>query len=149
MTKPFMCISASTTVVTCWLKPTAKPGREFVLIGYRSDEADAFPGAPCLPGGMKDKGENLKQCAKRELLEETGLDVPINKFSFIEQYSDPGIDPRGEVISTTWRVDLGELLRVPRVAGADDIKEAKWVLYKEAMEMELAFNHNQMLKDSY
>lgn len=145
----FKCVSASTMVVTCWLKPTSKQGKEYVLIGYRSEEADAFPGAPCLPGGMKDEGENLKECAKRELLEETGLDVPLSKFNMFEVYSDPGIDPRGEVISSAWHVDLGECPRVPKVKGADDIKLAMWVPYREAMDMELAFNHNEMLKDCF
>ena len=145
----FKCVSASTVVVTCWLKPTYNPGREFVLLGKRSEKSDAFPGFYCLPGGMKDEGETLQETAKRELFEETQLDIPLNKFSFVTMYSGPNLDPRGEIISSLWWVNLGDLDKVPTIKGSDDLSEAKWVTYDEALGTNLAFNHNQMLKDVY
>ncbi len=55
--------------------------RGFILLGQRA--SGPFSGQWCLPGGKIDQGESVQECAKRELLEETGLDAqgPITLMS--------------------------------------------------------------------
>lgn len=59
--------------------------------------AEPFRGMWALPGGFIQSGEDLDTCARRELVEEAGVDlsalVPFGTFS------TPGRDPRGWVIS--------------------------------------------------
>ena len=54
-----------------------------VLLVKRLDHENGW----ALPGGFLEKGENLDQCAQRELYEETGIRVPY--ISHFANYSDP------------------------------------------------------------
>ncbi len=49
----------------------------------------ANPGKISVFGGRREKGETALQCAKRELKEETGLDIDESQFLFIGKYSYP------------------------------------------------------------
>jgi len=56
-----------------------------ILILQRSKKEKAFPEMWDLPGGELDHGENIIDCVKREVKEESGLDVevlfPVDVFS--------------------------------------------------------------------
>jgi len=53
-----------------------------------------------LPGGFIQKGESLDECVRRELREETGIEVPyLHNYGI---YSDPRRDPRGQIISVAY-----------------------------------------------
>jgi ADP-ribose pyrophosphatase YjhB (NUDIX family) len=56
--------------------------REKLLLTQRSDN-----GRWCLPGGALDPGENVEECCVREVLEETGLVVQIERL--VGVYSTP------------------------------------------------------------
>ena len=43
-----------------------------------------------ITGGGLDKGENIFDCAKREIFEECGIKIEIKDLSFLKIYSDPG-----------------------------------------------------------
>lgn len=53
-----------------------------------------------LPGGTAHHGEEIKECLKRELLEETGLDFKIGKPIWIWQSDHIGKDLIGIVFET-------------------------------------------------
>lgn len=53
-----------------------------------------------LPGGFVDYGESLETAAKREALEETGLEVELIKQ--LGAYSDPDRDPRQHTITNVF-----------------------------------------------
>jgi ADP-ribose pyrophosphatase YjhB (NUDIX family) len=95
-----------------------------------------------IPGGYCDYGESLEQAAVREAREETGLTVEL-----IEQfhtYSDPRRDPRQHNITTVYiaRVIGGNL------KAQDDAKDIG-VFAEDDLPTELAFDHDQILKDYF
>ncbi len=44
-------------------------------------------GKPALPGGYVDPGESFRQAGKRELWEETAIDLPVEQFTIIDERS--------------------------------------------------------------
>lgn len=90
---------------------------ELVLLLTRRPAAgdEPFPGQPCLPGGFIDidRDEDLEACARRKLLEKTGVATP-----YLEQLASFGSatrDPRG----WTATVAYFALLPLPAGVGAD------------------------------
>ena len=57
-----------------------------------------FTGAWALPGGFVDPDEPLENAVRRELREETGLDIEI--WEQIQTFGDPGRDPRGWTVAS-------------------------------------------------
>lgn len=95
-----------------------------------------------LPGGFLRYDEDVDQCARRELAEETGV-----KAAFLEQlgvFSAPNRDPRQRVVSVPYLAVVAH--SETRLAPATDADDAKWVkvstLKKQAP---LAFDHRQIL----
>ena len=84
----------------------------------------AFPykNAWALPGGFCRKGESVTETARRELLEETGVEgAYLRPFDF---FSETGRDPRGWIISQAFLALInGEEYRVH---GGTDAWEARW-----------------------
>lgn len=93
------------------------------------------------PGGHFDlKDYNLRECAARELFEETGIKVKSEDLRLIKEYSDFGRDPRGPTLTVAYYIDVleGEL------KAGDDAKNVK--VFRE-IPLDLAFDHNKMWND--
>ena len=136
-----------------------------VLLIKRSDDSDIEAGKWALPGGFHDtkakKGEEWKddketslEAAKREVKEETGLDVSsIGGLSFemVGVFEGGGRDPRDKedswTRSTVYKVQIPEDMGND-VKGMDDAQEAKWVPIKTALKTELAFDHHIIIEKS-
>lgn len=54
-----------------------------------------YEGHWVLPGGMVERGETAAKACSREVLEEVGLDVRVERF--VGLYDEPGRDERGNV----------------------------------------------------
>ena len=93
-----------------------------------------------MPGGFLEIDEPIEDAVRRELKEETGLEV-AGPISFLGVFGDPGRDPRGRTISIAYLAILHGL--PPAVAGADDAEEAAWLDPCEVKE--LAFDHGEIL----
>lgn len=93
-----------------------------------------------LPGGFVEYGEQVKASAKREMLEETGLEVKTEKL--IGVYDTPGRDPRGHTVSVVF------LCKVVggRLRGSREGKELKW-FGKGELPKKIGFDHKLVLKD--
>jgi len=94
-----------------------------------------------LPGGYIDMEEPLESAARRELLEETGLEAP--GLSQLGAFGDPGRDPRGRTISVVYWTRLE---RPVPVTGGDDAREAAW--FPVSALPVLAFDHEIIIQEA-
>lgn len=115
--------------------------RELLLV-KRGQEP--YLGWLALPGGFVDEGEVLRSAARRELLEETGLD-PSGELVQVGTYGDPGRDPRGWTVSVVFRVVLGPA-DASAVTGGSDASEAAW--HPIGTLPPLAFDHALIVADA-
>ncbi|HEY8427448.1 MAG TPA: NUDIX hydrolase [Sandaracinaceae bacterium] len=92
-----------------------------------------------LPGGFIDYGEAPADAARREVKEETGLDVELTDLLFV--YGDPQRDPRQHNLSIVY---VGRAEGEPR--GGDDAARAR-PFPLEALPSPLCFDHARILED--
>jgi 8-oxo-dGTP diphosphatase len=98
-----------------------------------------FAGSWALPGGFVDENERLGDAAKRELLEETGINA--RELEQLYTSGEPGRDPRGWTVSVVYwaQVDPGEF----KPEAADDAESLAWYPLDELPV--LAFDHAMLL----
>lgn len=94
-----------------------------------------------IPGGFVDYGESLESAAVREAKEETTLDVELLRQ--LHTYSEPSRDPRHHTVSTVFVARGSGTLRAD-----DDAKEAG-VFTRDALPVDIAFDHKQILEDYF
>ncbi len=121
-------------------------GKLHILIGKRRDDSDVFPGMWCLPGGYLNTGiERLVDVARREGLEEFGVEIPNERWNFFFLDDKPGSDTRyAQVINFCYNTMLTEDEYTALTPG-DDIVELKLVCIDDVPE--LAFAHNMIVDE--
>jgi len=99
-----------------------------------------FEGQLALPGGGVEIGETVEQACKREVKEETSLDV--SDLELLGVYSAPNRDPRGHVVSIVFVAKgiQGEL------KAGDDAADA--CVVKNWEKEDLAFDHREIISDA-
>jgi 8-oxo-dGTP diphosphatase len=100
---------------------------------------DPFAGAWAIPGGFIDMGETLEESARRELREETGLEV--GRLEQVHTFGDPGRDPRGRTIAVAFLARVDGANAAPKAA--DDAAEVGWHPLNRLPP--LAFDHADIL----
>lgn len=105
-----------------------------------------FEGMWAIPGGFKRPTETLDEAAKRELVEETGVDVASLLTQF-GAYGDPGRDPRMNVVTIAY---LAVLRDVGAIVAGTDAADASLVPVSEVLNLKinLAFDHLQIVRDA-
>jgi 8-oxo-dGTP diphosphatase len=115
-----------------------RDGRLQLLLIRRGREPHR--GMWALPGGFLDINEDLDQCAKRELQEETGL-----KDIYLEQlytFGRPERDPRERVISVTYyALVCSDRLQAKASSDADEVA---WFPMDRLPD--LAFDHHEIIQ---
>lgn len=101
---------------------------------------EPFKGRWAFPGGFLKINETAEACAKRELKEETNLD--LSNLKQLRVYSDVDRDPRERVITIAFYA----LVKSTDVEGGDDATKAKWFPVDQVPA--LAFDHDRILRDS-
>lgn len=93
-----------------------------------------------LPGGFLEMDEELDDCARRELEEETGLKGTELKQLFT--VGTIGRDPRGRTISVIY---CGQAYyRSDKIKAGDDASDVYWFLVKNLPPM--AFDHAEIIR---
>jgi 8-oxo-dGTP diphosphatase len=110
---------------------------EIVLI--RRNHAP-FKDSYALPGGFVEVGETVEEACRREIKEETNLE--LYDLRLVGVYSDPERDPRGHVVSVafTAQADLAQL------RAGDDAAQAEVI--KNWRDHPLAFDHRRIIEDA-
>lgn len=102
-----------------------------ILFLVRNKNDDFEPGKYCLPGGHVDKNENPQFAAKRELEEETGINIEIDDLNHIGDYIDSSI-----VIHYFYAKFNGE----PKVLEEREQIQWEWVNIKDITDKPLLMN---------
>jgi len=116
---------------------SVKGAKKEVMLIKRKNEP--FAGKWAFPGGFLDENETLKQCASRELEEETG--VQLSGLKFLCMADGPERDPRGRVISAIFYTQVNEK---PEATANDDAQDVQWFSLNQLPP--LAFDHNEIIK---
>jgi 8-oxo-dGTP diphosphatase len=123
---------------------TMAEGVLHVLLVRRGQEP--FRDMWAIPGGFKRPEETLDEAARRELSEETGVDVArlLTQFG---AYGDPGRDPRMNVVTVAY---LAVLRDVGAIVAGTDAADAALVRASHILEerIELAFDHLRIVRDA-
>jgi 8-oxo-dGTP diphosphatase len=127
---PRPAVTVDIVIVTGGKKPR-------VLLIRRKHEP--FAGTWAIPGGFVEMDESLEAAARRELLEETGVEAA--HLEQLHTFGDPGRDPRGRTISIVY-VALVDASRLKPQA-ADDAAEVGWHDLRRLPP--LAFDHDKIL----
>ncbi|MBA3567231.1 MAG: NUDIX hydrolase [Actinobacteria bacterium] len=123
---------------------TMSEGTLKVLLVRRGEAP--FEGMWAIPGGFKRPTETLDEAAKRELAEETGVDVPSLLTQF-GAYGDPERDPRMNVVTIAY---IAVLRDVGALVAGTDAADAGLVPVSDVLKgrIELAFDHLRIVRDA-
>jgi 8-oxo-dGTP diphosphatase len=130
---PRPAVTVDVVIVTREAKPRV------LLIGRKNEP---FAGSWALPGGFVEMDEDLDVAARRELREETGVEISSKEdLVQLRTFGAPDRDPRGRTISVVYLATVNREAVQPRAA--DDAAEVGWFSLQRPPK--LAFDHKDIL----
>jgi bifunctional NMN adenylyltransferase/nudix hydrolase len=113
-----------------------------ILLVSRGDEDEPGYDLWALPGGFHEAGETIYECCKRELDEETSIDLPPGLLkgclTKVKSFDDPKRSLRAHIITNAHVFELdGRDMKpgMPYVKAKSDAKEVKWFPIEEVLGM--------------
>lgn len=97
-----------------------------------------------LPGGHVEHKERVEEALKREVLEETGINLSSD-FKIIGVYSDPERDPRGRTVSCAYFCKKENVNSVELNEESDKFKFYSF----DNLPENIGFDHRKIIKDAY
>ena len=122
----------------CLVFARTEKGMKLLLIQRKNEPCK---GKWAFPGGFMDIDETTIDAARRELKEETGLEV--GELFRVGVFDAVNRDPRERIITVAYYTVLDKPVEV---CGLDDAAQAKWFLLTELPE--LAFDHREILREA-
>jgi 8-oxo-dGTP diphosphatase len=121
---------------------TKKEGEYFIVLIERAH----YPFGCAIPGGHLDPDETFKECAVREFEEECNVKLPIGNARLLNEYSEPGMDPRGRYVSVAYMA-IVESDTLQTLKAKDDAKKVFLCKLQDALDgkVEFAFKHHKMM----
>ena len=101
-------------------------GDEFVVVQRKNEPAK---GLWSIPGGLLELGERVYDGVKREVKEETGLDVEIDRL--LDVIDNIVYDDDGKICYHYVLIDYLCSSRHGNLKAATDVKEAQWIKLKD------------------
>lgn len=101
---------------------------------------EPYKNAWAIPGGFVLEDESLEDAVRRELFEETG--VELNYLEQLYTFGEPGRDPRQRIISVSY-FGLVKTSQYSELKASTDAENARWFSIKKIPA--LAFDHKQIL----
>ncbi len=101
---------------------------------------EPFKNSWAIPGGFVLEEESLEEAVRRELVEETGIEV--NYLEQLYTFGEPNRDPRQRIIAIAY-VGLVKTSQYQQLKASTDAENAKWFSIKKIPT--LAFDHKQIL----
>jgi 8-oxo-dGTP diphosphatase len=106
---------------------------------------EPFKGYLVLPGGFVNVRERVEDAAKREVKEETSLDIVL--LEILGVYSDPGRDPRGHIMSTVFIGKISKRSYKGDAIAQDDAAAIEWLNLDEVVNTRFGFDHRRIITD--
>jgi 8-oxo-dGTP diphosphatase len=100
-----------------------------------------FKDSWAIPGGFVLEDESLEEAVKRELLEETGIEV--NYLEQLYSFGEPKRDPRQRIISIAYFA-LVKSMAYQQLKASTDAEDAQWCSINKLPP--LAFDHKKILQ---
>ncbi|KPM54758.1 NUDIX hydrolase [Frankia sp. R43] len=139
-----------------WRPPTVLLAVDLVVLTLRETSLrvllieraiEPYQGALALPGGfLAHAEEDIAAAARRELVEEAGLDAAALHLEQLGVYGEPGRDPRGRVVSVAY---LAVAPRLPEPVAGTDAAAARWQPTDRVLsgDLSLGFDHRRIITD--
>jgi 8-oxo-dGTP diphosphatase len=114
-----------------------------ILLVKRKKEP--FKGYLVLPGGFVNEGERVEDAVKREIKEETSLNIEL--IDILGVYSEPERDPRGHIMSTVFIGKIPESSDKADAMAQDDAAAIEWLNFEAVDNTRIGFDHKKIITD--
>lgn len=111
-----------------------------------------YVGKWCMPCGYLDFDETCKQAVAREVVEETGVNIPSESFELIEINDIPSSDKRQNItfrFKTELKGYISDFELTSRFSETNEVMGIKWIDLREVNNYKWAFNHEKIIKKYY
>jgi mutator protein MutT len=128
--------------VTVGVPVIIQNSKKEILLGKRKPNSLLYPDVWGLPGGALEYGEELKECAKREIKEELGVGIKIIKKSSNVYENLPNKKVKFHSVDIVFYAKIISGKPIPK----DETSEIKWFKPSEIKKMNLAYSHKNILE---